>query len=51
VGRVAGNLYVWSSNVLGVWEKRGKELKKELECCRRRSLSKEAVSREAVLRF
>ena len=51
VGRVAGNLSVWSSNVLGVWEKRRKKLKKELECCRRRSLSDDVVTREAVLRF
>jgi mRNA deadenylase 3'-5' endonuclease subunit Ccr4 len=51
VGMVAGSLSFWSSNVLRGWEKRRKKLKKELEACRRRQLSLEEVSREAVLRF
>jgi hypothetical protein len=40
VGRVAGNLSCWSSNVLGVWEKQRKKLKKDLEFCRRGCLER-----------
>lgn len=48
---MAGSLSWWSSNILGGLEKRRKKIKKELEACRRRSLSEDGLSREAVLRF
>jgi hypothetical protein len=51
VGKVASSLAGWISNVLGVWEKKRKKLKKELESCTRGSLSEETVSRGAVLKF
>jgi hypothetical protein len=48
---VAGDLSAWGSNVLGSLEKRIKELRKELELCRRGVLSGEQVAREGVLRY
>jgi hypothetical protein len=51
LGAVAGDLSAWGSNVLGTLEKRIKELRKELELCRRGVLSGEQVAREGVLRY
>ena len=48
---VAGGLKNWSSNILGDLEKRAKKLKKELEFCRKREITKEQVAREGVLRY
>jgi hypothetical protein len=51
LGAGAGDLSAWGSNVLGSLEKRIKELRKELELCRRGVLSGEQVAREGVLRY
>lgn len=48
---VAASLSHWNTNVLGDLEKRLKKPKKELEVCRRRSISDEEITREAVLSF
>jgi len=48
---VACGLKNWSSNILGDLEKRAKKLKKELEFCRKREITKEQVAREGVLRY
>lgn len=49
VGKVAGSLAGFEC--VGCVGEKKKKLKKELESCRRGSLSEETVSREAVLRF
>lgn len=43
IERVASGLCSWSTNVLGDWEKRRKQIKRELDKCRRASLSTEGV--------
>lgn len=48
---VSGDLARWGSNVLGGLEKQVKELKRELEWCRRQGVSQENISREGVLRY
>lgn len=48
---IATRLQDWSVNVLGDLEKRLKKAKAELEGCRRRSISQEDVTKEAVLHF
>lgn len=51
VGVVAKELHDWSRNILGDLEKRIKRVKKELEACRRRSITQENVDREHLLRY
>jgi hypothetical protein len=48
---IATGLQDWSVNVLGDLEKRLKKAKAELEGYRRRSISQEDVTKEAVLHF
>lgn len=48
---VAGSLSDWSSNVLGDLEKRVKKLKKELEQCRKSSISRDQVAKEEILKY
>ncbi|WVZ62142.1 hypothetical protein U9M48_011922 [Paspalum notatum var. saurae] len=50
-GRVLGELWEWDRSVLGELKKRVKNARRELEKCRRRGLSQEALNREHVLRF
>ena len=49
--KLLGNLREWDRNVLGVLEKRIVKVKKELENCRRRNISQEAVNQEHLLRY
>jgi len=48
---VSGELARWGSNLLGGLEKKVKELKRELESCRRQGVSQENICREGVLRY
>ena len=48
---VAGDLSSWGSNVLGDLDRRVKEVRKELESCRRGSLNQDSIAREGVLRY
>jgi hypothetical protein len=48
---VAADLWDWSRNILGDIEKRIKQLKKALEGCRRRGISRDTVDREAILKY
>jgi len=48
---VAGSLSNWSHNILGDMEKRVKKLKKELEHCRKSSISQDQVAREEILKY
>jgi hypothetical protein len=49
--KVLGDLMEWDRNVLGELEGRICKVKKELEFCRRRSISQDAVDREHFLRY
>jgi hypothetical protein len=51
LAKVGRNLWQWDKEVLGALKKRIKVAKKELERCRRESISQEGVNREQMLRF
>jgi hypothetical protein len=48
---VAADLWDRSRNIFGNIEKRIKQLKKALEGCRRRGISRDTVDREAILKY
>jgi hypothetical protein len=50
-GEILKELWVWDREVLGELQKRVRKAKKELEICRRRSISQEQVDREHLLRY
>jgi hypothetical protein len=49
--RVLGDLWTWDKEVLGELEKRINKAKRDLERCRRISITLEQVNREHVLRY
>jgi hypothetical protein len=49
--KVLEELWDWDRNVLGELEKRISKAKRELEKCRRRSISQDQVNREHILRY
>ena len=49
--KLLSELWSWDKEVLGELERRIKNAKRELERCRRRSISQEQVNREHILRY
>jgi hypothetical protein len=51
MGDVAADLWDWSKNILGGLEKRIKYVKKRLEECRRRGITRDSVTQEEILKY